>query len=156
MFVISIIGFIIVLLYVIYSTIKCKCIPESISASVYSLDEGKKWLFSCAMLLLGAMIAPYMFEMVPQAHEFIVWLMVMGLFGIAADPLRKNSKNIPHYIGAAVCGIASQALILLNCPSILLLWALYVPYTLVWEHSGKNMFFAELIMILGMMILCLI
>ena len=156
MFVISIIGFSLVLLYVIYSIVKCGCIPESISASVYALDDEEKWVFSSVMLLLGAMIAPYLFEIVSPSSEFLVWLIIMGLFGIGVDPLKEGSKNIPHYVSAAVCGVCSQLVLLLNAPSILLLWGLYVPYTLIWEKSGKNMFFAELIMIIGIMIFCLI
>lgn len=156
MFNFAIIGFSAIFLYVIYSIVKCRCVPESISASVYSLDEDNKWIFSSVMLLLGGMIAPYLFEIVSDGTQFLVWLMIMGLFGIGADPLREGSKNIPHYVSAALCGLASQLVLLTNAPSILLLWGLYVPYTLIWEHSGKNMFFAEVIMIVGMLIFCLI
>lgn len=133
--------------------IKCRCIPESISASVYALSNRNKWIFSFVMWAVGFMIAPYLFEIALPFTEFLVWLMIVGLIGIGCDPLKEGEKNTMHYVSATICGAASQTLILFNSPSILLLWGLYVPYTLVCEYSGKNMFMAEIIMIIGIMIL---
>lgn len=156
MFTLSIIGFSIIISYIVYCIIKCRCIPESISASVYAFDTTNKWLFSFVMWAVGFMIAPYLFTIASEGTKFLVWWMIVGLFGIGADPLKEGSKNIVHYVSAAICGFSSQALILFNLPQILFLWALYVPYTLAYEYSGKNMFMAEMIMIIGIMILVII
>ena len=150
----SIIGFSIILIYTLYIILKCKCIPVSISASIYTLDENNKWVFRLIMWAVGFMIAPYLFSVVLPQTQFLVFLMIVGLLGIGSDPLDEDDKNIVHYVSAAVCGVSSQALILFNCPYILLLWGLYVPYTLIWENCGKNMFFAEMIMIASIATLC--
>lgn len=155
-FILANIGFSIIIFYTLYCIFKCKCIPESISASVYAFDTTNKWLFSFVMWAVGFMIAPYLFTIASEGTKFLVWWMIVGLFGIGADPLKEGSKNIVHYVSAAICGVSSQALIFFNMSQILFLWALYVPYTLVWEYSGKNMFFAEMIMIIGIMLMCML
>lgn len=149
----SIIGFSIILIYTLYIILKCKCIPESISASIYALDENNKWLFRLIMWAVGFMIAPHLFSIVLPHTQFLVWIMIVGLLGIGCDPLDKGDKNIVHYVSAAICGVSSQALVLFNSPIFLLLWGLYVPYTLIWEYCGKNMFFAEIIMIVTIALL---
>ena len=154
--ILCIIGFIIVFGYSIYTIIKEGRIPQSISSTVYTLDEKNKWLFSFVMFCVAFMIVPQLMEISVDHSRKYVWLMIVGLLGVGADPLRDGSKNIVHYVSAALCGFASQVVILLNQPQLLLLWALYVPYTLIYECSGKNMFFAEMIMMLSIAIFCLI
>ena len=148
------IGYLIITTYTIYVMINEKGIPESISSGVYQFSESKKWVFSLIMLCVAAMIMPQLLIVSKESTQPLAFAMCVGLMGVGADPLSKDSKNVLHYVSAAICGLSSQFLIAFNNPILLLLWAPYVIYTLVWEFSGKNMFIAELIMMLGIGIMC--
>lgn len=144
-----IIGFSIIFAYIFYAMIKVRGIPTSISSSVYTFNTARKWVFTLVMWCVGFMIAPHLFVISSDSTRFLVFWMIAGMLGVGADPLDKDEKNTFHYASAIVCGISSQLLLFFNFPTALWLWALYVPYTLIWEFSGKNMFFAETIMIIG-------
>lgn len=150
------IGYAIITAYVIHSIVVQKGIPESISSCVYHYNDGEKWLFSLVMLIVAFCIMPQLLSVITEGSQPLAWLMSVGLVFVGGDPLDKNYKNVKHYIGAAICGASSQLILAFNMPILLALWTPYVIYTLAWEHSGKNMFFAELIMMIGIGILCFV
>ncbi len=148
-------GFLIILLYCLIITIKDDEIPNSISQIVYSLDTKWKWTFTAIMWAVGFMIVPQLMEVIPSDYQFLGFLTVVGILGVGADPLKKGERNVLHYVGAALCGVCSQLVVSLLNPSLLFLWLPYVLYTLYESRSDKNMFLAEIIMLLSLGIICL-
>lgn len=72
---------------------------------------------------------------------------------MGVDPLIKGDKNIIHYISAIIMGISSQIIVYLLNPYLLLLWVPYIIYTMYKEDGTKNMFIAEMVMLISLFIL---
>ncbi len=78
------------------------------------------------------------------------------IIGVGASPLVLKEKNTFHYVCAAVSGVASQVLVALYQPYLLLTWTLYVGYTLLAKDVSKNLFWVEVLCMLNIFALCLI
>lgn len=152
--ILSIIGFLIILGYILVVVLKEKKIPESISAIVYSYGKLGRIIFTLVMFTSASLMTPYLFEICGDEFAILALSITFGFFGVGCSPLIDGERNTFHYVSAILMGISSQFMIWSLEPMILLLWTPYVVYTLWQEYSGKNMFFAELVMIIGMLILC--
>ena len=149
MYISCIIGFIIIFLYCAFVIIKNKEIPNSISQTVYSLSEGRKWVFTLIMFVVAFMVAPQLVESMPNGYEFLGILISSGILAVGVDPLEKGKRNIIHYIGVITLGISSQVAVYIINPYIFGLWIPYILYTLYMEDGSKNMLIGELIMTLA-------
>lgn len=142
--------------YVVAMVIKNKEIPESISSTVFNLDKKWKWVFSAVMWIVGFLLMPPLMEKVSDSTRFLAFFMVSGIMGVGASPLVAKERNTFHYVCAAVAGITSQLLVALNQPLVLLLWFLYIGYTLLEKESSKNFFWVEVSCMLTIFLYCLI
>ena len=80
-----ILGFAILLSYIIYIIWKDKKIPQSISATVYSLDKKNKWIYTIVILLAAFLIAPYLFEITSAIGiEIVAFFTMVGILGVGA------------------------------------------------------------------------
>ena len=157
MYILCLLGFIIIFFYCIIATIKNKEIPNSISQIVYGFSEKWKWVFTVVMLIVGFMIAPQLLEVIQNPlYKFLGFFTVLGIFGVGFDPLVKGEKNIVHYVSAVIMGISSQIIVYMIMPQLLYLWIPYVLYTLYENKSDKNMFIAEMVMLISLCIVCMI
>lgn len=147
----QIIGYLIIFLYCLIIVLKNKEIPNSISQTVYSLPYN--WIFTLIMFISAFLIAPNLFEILPEAYKFLAFLTIGGILGVGVDPLIKGDKNIVHYISAIIMGVSSQIIIYLLNPYLLLLWIPYIIYTMYKEDGTKNMFIAEMVMFISLFIL---
>jgi hypothetical protein len=146
-------GFILLFSYIGYITWKDKKIPFSISQTVHSLDEKNKWLFSLIMFFVGMLIAPQLFIMMqPLDYEILAFMTVLGLFGVGADPLDDDEKDIIHYVSAVLMGVASQMIVWLTIPWLMVLWLPYVLYTMYMDDGRWNMMFAEMVMMIALLV----
>lgn len=130
-------------------------IPESISQTVFVLPRKGQWLFTVVMWVVGFLLMPVLMEKVSEQTQFIAFLMVSGICFVGASPLVLKEKNTIHYVFAAVAGIASQLLVALNQPLLLLLWFLYIGYTLLAKDGSKNLFWVEVSCMLTVFAFCL-
>ncbi len=130
-------------------------IPESISQTVFVLPRKGQWLFTVVMWVVGFLLMPFLMEKVSEQTQFIAFLMVSGILFVGASPLVLKEKNTIHYVFAAVAGIASQLLVALNQPLLLLLWFLYIGYTLLAKDGSKNLFWVEVSCMLTVFAFCL-
>ena len=130
-------------------------IPESISQTVFVLPRKGQWLFTVVMWVVGFLLMPVLMEKVSEQTQFIAFLMVSGILFVGASPLVLKEKNTIHYVFAAVAGIASQLLVALNQPLLLLLWFLYIGYTLLAKAGSKNLFWVEVSCMLTVFAFCL-
>lgn len=130
-------------------------IPESISQTVFLLPRKGQWVFTIVMWMVGFMLMPVLMEKVSEQTQFIAFLMVGGVCFVGAAPLVPKAKNTVHYVGAVDAGIASQLLVALNQPLLLLLWFLYIGYTLLAKDVSRNVFWVEILSTLNIFALCL-
>lgn len=130
-------------------------IPESISQTVFLLPRKGQWVFTVVMWVVGFLLMPVLLEKVSEQTQFIAFLTISGVCFVGASPLVLKEKNTIHYVCAAVAGIASQLLVALNQPLLLLLWFLYVGYTLLAKDGSKNLFWVEVSCMLTVFAYCL-
>jgi len=150
-----IIAMIVIVAYVVAMAIVTKSIPESISATVYQFSRKWEWVFTIVMFLVSFAIVPMLMEKSSDATRFLAFFMVSGIMGVGALPLVAKERNTIHYVCAAVAGITSQLLVAFNQPLILLLWFLYIGYTLFEKDSSKNFFWVEVSCMLTIFVYCL-
>jgi hypothetical protein len=154
---ICLIGFVIILLYCVFAIIYNKEIPNSISQIVYSLSDKWKWTFTIVMFVVGFFILPRLIDVISDPrYTFLGFLTTLGILGVGADPLVKGESNIIHYVSAIIMGVSSQIIVYMNMPSLLWLWIPYIVYTLYENKADKNMFIAEIIMLIALGAVCLI
>ena len=130
-------------------------IPESISQTVFLLPRKGQWVFTIVMWVVGFLLMPVLMEKVYEQTQFIAFLMIAGICFVGASPLVLKEKNTVHYVCAAVAGIASQLLVALNQPLLLLIWFLYIGYTLLAKDGSKNLFWVEVSCMLTVFAYCL-
>ena len=129
-------------------------IPESISQTVFLLPRKGQWVFTVVMWVVGFLLMPVLLEKVSEQTQFIAFLTISGVCFVGASPLVLKEKNTIHYVCAAVAGIASQLLVALNQPLLLLIWFLYIGYTLLAKDGSKNLFWVEVLCMLNIFVLC--
>lgn len=156
MYISCLIGFIIIFLYCAIITVKDREMPNSISQIVYSLSEKWKWTFSAVLVTVAFMIVPQLMTVVDEEYRFLSFFVVLGILGVAADPLVKGESNHVHYASAVIMGVSSQILVYIMNPYLLLLWFPYVVYTFVTEDGRKNMFLGEMVMLTNTACICLL
>ena len=149
-------GFALIISYIVSIIVKDKAAPQSISATVYSLSNNWKWYFTVVMYLTSFLILPRLLDCVSEDTQVLAFLSGAGLLGVGADPLCHGEKNITHYVSAVLFGVASQIMVILNAPYLMATWIPYIIYTLACEHGGKNMFCAEMSMLLNLALLCIV
>ena len=145
----------VIALYVVVMIYTGKKIPESISKTVFLLPRKGQWAFTIVMWVVGFLLMPVLMEKVSEQTQFIAFLMISGICFVGASPLVLKEKNTIHYVCAAVAGIASQLLVALNQPLLLLLWFLYIGYTLLAKDGSKNLFWVEVSCMLTVFAFCL-
>lgn len=141
--------------YVVVMVIKEKEIPESISSTVFRLEKKWAWVFTAVMWIVGFLLMPALMEKVSESTQFIAFFMVAGILFVGASPLVAKEKNTIHYVCAAVSGISSQVLVALNQPLFLLMWFLYIGYTLLAKDGSRNFFWVEVSCMLIVFVYCL-
>lgn len=150
-----IIALIVMVSYTVAMSMVTKGIPESISSTVYLLGRKFAWVFTIVMWSVVFLIVPKLMEISSDGTRFLAFFSVAGILGIGASPLVAREKNTFHYVCAAVSGIASQLLVALNHPLLLLLWFPYIGYTLLAKDGGRNFFWVEVSCMLTVFAYCL-
>lgn len=130
-------------------------IPESISQTVYVQPRKGQWLFTIVMWSVAFLLIPQLMQISTDNTRFLAFLAMGGILGVGASPLVVKEKNTFHYVCAAVSGIASQLLVALNQPLLLLVWFWYVGYTLLAKDGSKNMFWVQFSCMLTVFAYCL-
>ncbi len=147
---------IIIALYTGAMVISNKEIPTSISQTVFLLPKKGQWLFTVVMVAVGILLAPTLFEISGDYTRFLVFFTIAGILGVGASPVVAKESNTFHNVCAVVSGLASQLLVYLNSPHLLLLWFLYVGYTLAAKDGSKNLFWVEVACMLTVFAYCII
>lgn len=127
----------ILLTYTVVMCIKGGGIPSSLSASVFLLPYGKRWiwtvtLFSVCILVLYPFGLPHsasILDFVSENTRFLAFISIAALAFVGAAPLVKDKQDIAYKVhcdAAAVCAVASQMLLIANMPVLLPVWPFYM------------------------------
>lgn len=110
--------------------VKCKGVPYSISETFYRLEH-KLW-FGATMFLTAGLLMPAILEVTPESYQFTAFLACGGMFLIGVAPnFREGIERPIHIAGAILCLVFSQVWVALTCPWFLMVWIVYVIYTVV-------------------------
>ena len=137
----------IITIYLLFSIIKYKQIPESISDTFYL---GNKWWFTFTMFVLGFLICAILIPITSEMYQFTIFLTGAGLLFVGAAPhFKDKSEKKVHFGGAFIFGLASQIWSSLYCsPWLLLTWLFLIP---LWKTKQKT-FWIELICIINIIL----
>lgn len=114
-------------------------LPESVSEIAYIIP---KWAFSLWIVAVGALLMVTAFGRL-GTWQFLGFLMMVGLLGIAVTPYYKKENKALHYGGGLLSGIVATAIVAVLQPILLCLWSWYVPYLFLSDRR-KSLFFLEL------------
>ena len=111
--------------------IKFKGVPNSISASFYSLEH--KWWFRFTMWLAPMLLLPAILELSKPNTEFLAFLAIVGMIIVGCFPDYANDKfaRRGHQAGAIMTMVFSQIWVAFNCSWFLLFWLAYITYTII-------------------------
>lgn len=147
--------------YIVAFCIRHETIPDSLSASVFYMPKTCIWAWTIVIAAVTFALAPILISSVSDSTTFLAFLAGAGLLFVAGSPLEKDKSELSYKVhcgGAIVCAIASQILIGLNMPLLLLCWAPWVLYyaiselrEVVWRRS---VFFAEMTCFFNIILYC--
>lgn len=146
------ISILLVVSYVGTAILKEKTLPESISALVYILPEGRwRWLWSAWLALVTVFMTPALVSAMTTAVGLLVaGATIVCLAMVAAIPLLPGYHNKWHYGIGIAAGILSQVCVALVSHWWLMAWILWVAVCVRIATSkektifdGKGVFIAE-------------
>lgn len=147
--------------YIVAFCIRHETIPDSLSASVFYMPKTCIWAWTIVIAAVTLSLAPILISSVSESTMFLAFLTAAGLLFVAGAPLEKDKSELAYKVhcgGAIVCAIASQILITLNSPILLLCWIPWVIYyaiselrEVVWRRS---VFFAEMTCFFNTILYC--
>lgn len=130
-------------------------IPYSISETYYKIKH--KFWFAVATIGTAALLMPAILEVTPESYQFLAFLACVGMILTGAAPnFREGIEKRIHIAGAFMCLVFSQWWAASLYPFLLILWLLYLIYTVIgikgnWKGNfiqafilTKPMFFVEI------------
>jgi hypothetical protein len=105
------------------------------------------------MFIVAMLIAPQLFVMMqPFDYDILAFMTALGLMGVGADPLDDDEKDVIHYVSAFIMGVTSQMIVWIVFPWMMTLWIPYVLYTMYMDDGRWNMMFAEMVMMVALLV----
>lgn len=101
----------ILLVYTIALCIKGGGIPASLSASVFSLPQSKRWIWTVLLALVCFLCVPTYIEKTGENTQFLAFTAIAALAFVGGAPLVKDKSDIAykvHCVAAVVCALCSQ------------------------------------------------
>ena len=116
-------SFIIAMAVLAYATHKKGGVLESVSEVAYIIPS---WAFTVWIAIVGMLLAPELVDKLPEGLKWVGFLVVVGLFAVAASPYYKTESKVLHYGGGILSIICASAVTLILEPAVLVVWALLV------------------------------
>ena len=124
------VSLLIIIAYTTAVCIKGHGVPNSISATFYKLDH-KLWC-GATMFLTSGLLMPAILETTPPSYQFTVFLACTGMISVGIAPhFREGLERPIHITGAILCLVFSQVWVALTCPWYLIVWIVYLIYTII-------------------------
>ena len=133
-----VLAIIILLVYTIALIIKGGGVPSSLSASVFDLPKGKRWIWTVVLFAVCFLCVPTYVEVTSESTRFLAFIAIAALAFAGAAPLVADKTDIAykvHCVAAVVCAVCSQLVLVFNQPWLLLCW---VPWLIVFVWITKD------------------
>ena len=158
-----IIAIIILLGYTIALCIKGGGVPSSLSASVFDLPKGKRWIWTVVLFAVCFLCVPTYVEVTSDSTRFLAFIAIAALAFVGAAPLVADKTDLAykvHCVAAVVCAVCSQLVLVFNQPLLLFCWFPFVvAFVYMWAaHFAwrTKTFWAEMVCFGSTFIFCLI
>ncbi len=154
-----------ILILLIYTLVMIKIggsIPPSLSASVFNIPNNKRWIWTVVLFAVCFLCVPTYIEKTSENTQFLAFLAIAGLAFVGAAPLVKFSdykiQFRVHEVGAIICAVCSQLLLMFNQPLLLLLWIPFIIIRLIinFKKWKTMIFWGEMVCFSSTFIYCLI
>lgn len=124
-----------ILSYTLAVCLKFKGIPNSISASFYSLQH--KYWFRFTMWTTPLLLMPAILEISDTNTQWLAYLACVGMIVVGCFPDYTGEKFYyrGHVAGAVITMVSSQVWVACHAPVLLTVWALWLAY-LGWKIFG--------------------
>lgn len=157
------------LAYTIALCIKGGGVPSSLSASVFELPKGKRWIWTvmlyavclCVLVPFGSGGVSFL-DKVSESTQFLAFIAIAALAFVGAAPLVADKTDLAYKVhcgAAVVCAMCSQLILEFNQPWLLLCWVPWV-IVFVWVTKDKTwrtlVFWAEMVCFGSTFAFCLI
>jgi hypothetical protein len=165
-----VLAIIILLGYTIALCIKGGGVPSSLSASVFDLPKGQRWIWTvmlyavcfCVLVPFGSGGVSFL-DKVSENTQFLAFIAIAALAFVGAAPLAADKMNLTynvHCVAAVVCAVCSQLVLVFNQPLLLFCWFPFVvAFVYMWAaHFAwrTKTFWAEMVCFGSTFIFCLI
>lgn len=140
-------GLLVIVIYIIAMFIKIKSIPSSLSETYYL--SGGNW-FTITLFIAGFLIASGLLMLSEGSNfQFLSFLGGGGLLLVGAAPKFREGEKIIHGVGATMLLLASQLWVLLfSSYYVLLSWLI-----MIWlGQTKKRIFWLEMICLINVAI----
>ena len=168
MVILVIISTLLVVLYVGAAILAGRELPKSVSALVYRLPDGGKWIWGAWLCCVTMLLMPPLLEAMPEDYRFVGFFFGVSLLFTTAFPLYDEDNEPYHMVLAIASGLLSQLCVVILCADWLSAWMLYAFLMgsvyiqpdgwLGKAMRGKGVFVAEtvcLISLVGSLLTCL-
>lgn len=113
-------------LYLGIATVKGRTLPESLSAMVYLLKGGWRWLWTLWLWTVTLLLLPSLMDALPEGWGIVGLLTAADLLMVGAMPLFVREHRRYHYGFAVAAGVLSQVCVALICWQWLALWTVII------------------------------
>ena len=138
-------------------------IPPSLSASVFNnIPTNKRWIWTVVIFTVCILVVPTYIEKTDINTQFLSFLSIGGLGFVGAAPLVKLKDDVlqfkVHEIGAIICAICSQLVLIFNYPILLYFWIIFIIPTIIigWKNWRTKIFCGEMICFSNTFLYCLL
>lgn len=154
-----------IIILLIYTLVMIKIggyIPPSLSASVFNIPINKRWIWTIVIFAVCILVIPTYIEKTDINTQFLSFLSIGGLGFVGAAPLVKLKDDIfqfkVHEIGAIICAICSQLVLIFNYPILLYSWIIFIIPTIIigWKNWRTKIFWGEIICFSNTFLYCLL
>lgn len=145
-------------------------VPSSLSASVFDLPKGQRWIWTvvlyavcfCVLVPFGSGGVSFL-DKVSENTQFLAFIAIAALAFVGAAPLVADKTDLAykvHCVAAVVCAVCSQLVLVFNQPWLLFCWFPFVvAFVYMWAaHFAwrTKTFWAEMVCFGSTFIFCLI
>ena len=137
-------------------------IPPSLSASVFNIPTNKRWIWTVVIFIVCILVVSTYIEKTDINTQFLSFLSISGLGFVGAAPLVKLKNDVlqfkVHEIGAIICAICSQLVLIFNYPILLYSWIIFIILTTIigWKNCSTKVFWGEIICFSNTFLYCLL
>ena len=154
-----------IIILLVYTLVMIKIggsIPPSLSASVFNIPTNKRWIWTVVIFTVCIFVVPTYIEKTDINTQFLSFLSIGGLGFVGAAPLVKLKNDVlqfkVHEIGAIICAICSQLVLIFNYPIFLSSWIIFIIPAIIigWKNWRTKIFWGEMICFSNTFLYCLL